>query len=89
MTATFTTPGIRCGGCAANVKATLSRQRGVQAVHVTLPAKRVEVAYDAAVTSPQRLRDALSAAGYPPADADADPAPADLVPNARLDAALL
>jgi copper chaperone CopZ len=82
ITTTFTTPDLSCGGCAAGIKASLSREPGVLAVHVTVPAKRVEIAFDPAATSRERLAAALSGAGYPPREL---PEPV-VVPAHRLDA---
>ena len=87
MTTTFTTPTLHCGGCAANVRAALLREPGVHAVQVTLAEKRVQVAFDAATTSRDRLSAALRSAGYPPSDAT-DPAVADARSRA-IDAVLL
>jgi copper chaperone CopZ len=84
MTTTFTLPDLNCGGCAAAVKNTLSREPGVQAVDVTVAAKRVRIAFDPAATSPDRLAAALAAVGYPP-ERRPQPAPS---ADARLDAAL-
>lgn len=71
MNATFTSPGINCGGCARNVKAALARTPGVSNVEVDVPAKRVAITFDDAQTSPEQLADALTEAGYPPAPAAA------------------
>jgi copper chaperone CopZ len=68
-TATFIAPAIRCGGCADNVRAFLSRHPGVRNVDVAVESKQVSVAYDAAETSPERIALALTEAGYPPATA--------------------
>ena len=83
-TTTLTLPDLNCGGCAAAVKSTLSREPGVQAVDVTVAAKRVQIAFDPAVTSPDRLGAALAAVGYAP-ERRPHSAPS---PDARRDAAL-
>jgi copper chaperone CopZ len=67
MTTTFTAPTISCGGCARNVRAAMSRTPGVSGVEVDVPAKRVAVTFDAAVTSPERIAAALTEAGFAPA----------------------
>ena len=74
-TATFTAPAIRCGGCANNVRAVLSRHPGVRNVDVAVDAKQVTVAYDAAETSPEGIALALTEAGYPPAPTGTGPTP--------------
>ena len=66
MNASFIAPAISCGGCARNVKAALGRQPGVTGVDVDVPTKCVTVSYDPAAASPEKLADALAAAGYPP-----------------------
>ena len=65
MNATFTAPTISCGGCARNVKAALGRRPGVTGVDVEVPTKRVTVAYDDALTSPEAISQSLAEAGYP------------------------
>ena len=66
-TTAFTAPTISCGGCARNLKAALSRTPGVSGVEVEVPTKRVSVTFDAAVTSAERVADALAEAGFAPA----------------------
>ena len=85
MTTTFTTPTLKCGGCAATIKAALAREAGVHAVHVTAAEKRVEIAFDPSATSRERLSAALGRIGYTPGDA---PAPV-AAPSERIDAVLL
>ena len=85
MTTTFTTPDLSCGGCAATIRGTLSREAGVLAVDINVPLKRVAIAFDPGVTSPDRLAAALAAAGYPP---QRRPGPAADALDARLDAAV-
>lgn len=61
--AEFTVEGMRCKHCAANITATLERERGVQSAVVSLAAKRATVEYDTRQTNPAALIDAIDHAG--------------------------
>ena len=65
MKATLYANSIRCGGCAANVRAVLGKTPGVRAVEVDPSAKRVDVDFDDVATSLDTLSRTLADAGYP------------------------
>ena len=56
---------IRCGGCAANVRAVLGKAAGVRAVDVDPVTKRVEIDFDDAQITAEVLSQKLADAGYP------------------------
>lgn len=59
---TLTIDGMTCGHCVMTVKTTLDRLDGVTVERVSIGT--AAVSYDPAVTSPERIADAVSAAGY-------------------------
>ena len=61
---TFAVLGMMCAGCAANVERRLSQTEGVTSAAVNLPARTAMIEYDEAVTSPEKMKEALSAIGY-------------------------
>ncbi|MBA2518049.1 MAG: heavy-metal-associated domain-containing protein [Chloroflexia bacterium] len=65
---TFTAPDISCGHCVARVQAAVGALDGVDQVAADVATKRVDVTYDAAVTSPAVISAALAEAGYPAAE---------------------
>ena len=62
--ATLTVGGMSCGGCAVRVEGRLLAQPGVRTARVHLTEGRAGVEFDPSATAPERLVDALSAAGY-------------------------
>ena len=66
--ATFTAPDISCAHCVARVQSAVGALAGIERVTADADTKRVEVAYDAAMTSPAAIQVALSEAGYPAAE---------------------
>jgi copper chaperone CopZ len=54
---------MSCGHCVALVKQTLAAVPGVQLGEVSVGAARL--AYDAALTTPEKIAAAVSAVGYP------------------------
>lgn len=60
---TLAIDGMSCGHCVARVKQTLSSAPGVRVTDVSIGS--ASVTYDAAVTSPEKIAGAVSAAGYP------------------------
>jgi len=69
QTVSLVVDSMHCGACMATVERTLRRIAGVQDARVNLSSRRVNVAFDAAVTGPQPLIDALAREGYPAAEA--------------------
>jgi copper chaperone CopZ len=65
MNITLKSSAIRCGGCANNVRAALSKSPGVQAVRVEPGMKLVNVDFDEQSTSAQSIADQLAQAGFP------------------------
>ncbi|MCL4534540.1 MAG: heavy-metal-associated domain-containing protein [Bacteroidetes bacterium] len=60
-------PDISCEHCAMTIKRALNRVRGVHAVNVDVPTKKVTVDYDSAVVDSTAIEAALAEEGYPPA----------------------
>jgi Cu+-exporting ATPase len=56
--------GMTCASCQQHVEAALKGTTGVQAARVDLMASRASVEFDAAVTTPAKLVEAIRAAGY-------------------------
>lgn len=61
---TFAVLGMMCAGCAANVERRLNQTEGVQSASVNLPARTALINYDETVTSPEQIKESLSAIGY-------------------------
>ena len=62
---TLAIEGMTCGGCAAAVKLHLKKTEGVTAYEVSYEQKRAVVTYDAGVTTPHKIAEALATAtGY-------------------------
>jgi len=61
---TFAVLGMMCAGCAANVERRLNQTEGVQSASVNLPARTALIDYDKTVTSPEQIKESLSAIGY-------------------------
>ena len=62
---TYTAPDISCEHCRQTIERTLSCLPGVQAVHVDVSSKRVEVRYYPSVVGAARLVSVLDEEGYP------------------------
>ena len=67
MKRTFSVPRIHCDGCVATVTMTLKSVAGVTTVEGDAAQKTVDVVFDAAQVTEERLRQALANVGYPPA----------------------
>jgi Cu+-exporting ATPase len=55
---------MHCAACAARIEKTLSKTPGVQDANVNFATARATVHYDPQRTDPEKLRDAVRAAGY-------------------------
>ena len=66
-TLTRTAPDISCDHCAHAITGALTALNGVGQVDVDVDSKRVDVAFDDALTSAVEIDAALEAEGYPPA----------------------
>jgi len=56
--------GMTCGGCISNVTKALKAINGVGDVRVSLDAGEATVQFDERLTSPDRLKSAVTGAGY-------------------------
>ena len=56
--------GMTCGGCTSNVTQALKAINGVGDVKVSLAAGEATVQYDERLTSPDKLKSAVTGAGY-------------------------
>lgn len=56
--------GMTCGGCTSSVTHALEAISGVKDVEVSLSAGKATVQYDERLTSPDRLKSAVTGAGY-------------------------
>jgi Cu2+-exporting ATPase len=63
-TQVFTVPEIMCGGCLKTIETALAGTPGVLSARANLSARRVTVALDPAVTSPDLVIAAIKAAGF-------------------------
>ncbi len=69
-----------CGMCKATINKALSKVDGVQEKKLDLKTKIITVIYDPQKTSPEKIRTAITMAGY-----DADDMPADATAYSKLD----
>jgi copper chaperone CopZ len=60
----FKVTGMTCGGCTSNVTHALKAVPGVGDVKVSLSAGEATVQYDERRTSPDKLKSAVTGAGY-------------------------
>ena len=61
---TIPVTGMTCAACSGRVQRTLERAEGVRSANVNLMTGGATVAYDPAVTSPERLAETIRATGY-------------------------
>lgn len=75
MTVVLHAPDISCDHCKTHIEADLSELAGVLAVSVDVGRKTVTVDIDTTTCGPERVREALDAAGYPaePVDRQGQP----------------
>jgi copper chaperone len=64
-TASYTAPAISCQHCQHAIESAIGALAGVEAVHVDIPAKRVEVRFDPAQVDEATLVATLDEEGYP------------------------
>jgi copper chaperone len=64
-TATYTAPAISCQHCQHTIETAVGALEGVQAVHVDIPTKRVEVRFDPAKVDEATLVATLDEEGFP------------------------
>ena len=60
----FPIQGMHCASCASTIEKTLKKQPGVQAVEVNYATESAKVAFDAKVTGPAALAQAVEPLGY-------------------------
>ena len=63
--ATLTAPDISCGHCVATIEEAVGALDGIAQVSADAGTKRVEVAFDPARVSVDRIEAVLDEAGYP------------------------
>ncbi|HVC35413.1 MAG TPA: heavy-metal-associated domain-containing protein [Chloroflexota bacterium] len=63
--AILSVPDISCEHCERTVKNALTPVKGVQSVAVNIPAKEVQVTYDAALVGIDAMKEVLAAEDYP------------------------
>jgi copper chaperone len=61
---TFQVPEVSCDHCKSTIEGALLPLVGVRGAFVTVPAKTVDVEYDAGLVTPDRLVDAIEEVGY-------------------------
>ena len=61
----LTVKGMSCGGCVRHVETALKKVDGVGSVTVDLAKGKASVEYDPAKATPEALKKAVDAAGYP------------------------
>ncbi len=64
-TVTYTAPAISCQHCQRTIESAIGALTGVDAVHVDIPAKRVEVRYDPKQVDEATLLATLDEEGFP------------------------
>jgi copper chaperone len=64
-TATYTAPAISCQHCQHAIESAIGALTGVEAVHVDIPTKRVEVRFDPGQVDEATLVATLDEEGYP------------------------
>lgn len=62
-----------CGMCKKTIEKALSKETGVQKSNLNVDTKVITVQYDPKTTSPDKIRTAISKAGYDADDVKADP----------------
>ena len=63
-TVTLSAPKMHCAGCAAGIKSTLQKQKGVKSVEANPTTKTIVVSYVSAQQNPKTLAAALAKAGW-------------------------
>ena len=63
--ANFKVRGMTCAGCETTIKLALEKTPGVRNSEVSYDRGEAVVEYDPAVTTPEKLREAISQTGYP------------------------
>ena len=56
--------GMTCQSCVQNIESNLSKEKGVTSITVSLQAKTAELRFDATLTTPQKLADAIDGLGF-------------------------
>lgn len=64
-TETYTSPKIKCEGCASTIREALGAREGVSGVQVDVPTRTVTVAWDDARLTDADVRATLAEAGFP------------------------
>ena len=67
MDRTYRVPTIKCDGCASSIREALGKVPGVEGIEVSVAGKTVAVRFDPARVDEERIRTALTGAGFPAA----------------------
>ena len=70
----------QCGSCKTRIESALKKVDGVKSAKLDLADKSVTVKYDAAVTTPEKIREAISSTGYDADDLKANPGAFEALP---------
>lgn len=65
QTVTLSVPGMNCPVCPITVKKALEKMDGVKKVKVEFEPREAKVTFDDAITTPDKLMQATTDAGYP------------------------
>lgn len=70
-----------CDMCKARVQKALSFEKGIKDIDVNYEKKEITVVYNPKKTTPEKIRTAISKAGYDADDVKADPKAYEKLPN--------
>ncbi len=65
QTVTLSVPGMNCPVCPITVKKALEKVEGVKKANVSFEQREAKITFDDAITSPDKLMQATTDAGYP------------------------
>lgn len=65
QTVTLSVPGMNCPVCPITVKKALEKVDGVKKANVSLEQREAKITFDDAITTPDKLMQATTDAGYP------------------------
>lgn len=65
QTVTLSVPGMNCPVCPITVKKALEKVEGVKKANVSLEQREAKITFDDAITTPDKLMQATTDAGYP------------------------
>lgn len=65
MEKTYSVPDVSCGHCKSAIEGALQPLPGVERAVVDIAAKKVDVAFDPAITPEDQVRQTIESEGYP------------------------